>query len=182
MSKLNQRDQDHQPINRLDKWIFNLGNTLSILFILTVAISFYEVVMRYVLNSPTIWVHETASFIGGFLFVFGGIYALAINKHVRVVLIYDLVSPKIRQYLNIFHHLMGLLFSGMLIFASFQMAQSAWFTPWGSIHAETSGSAWNPAFPAYLKAIIFITSVVMFIQFCLHLITEIKCLRSRNNV
>ncbi len=177
--KQNHLDQDHQPKNRLDKWIFKLGNFLSLLFILTVAISFYEVLMRYVFNSPTVWVHETASFIGGLLFIFGGIYALAINKHVRVVLIYDQVTPRIKHYLNIFHHIMGLLFSSMLIFSSYKMAHSAWLTPWGTIHAETSGSAWNPAFPAYLKAIILLVTIIMFIQFCLHLVTEIKHLRSK---
>ena len=175
-------DTDHQPKNRLDKWIFTLGNGLSLLFILTVGISFYEVVMRYVFNAPTIWVHETASFIGGALFVFGGSYALAINKHVRVVLVYDSVSPRIKSYLNIFHHIMGLMLTAMLCFAAYQMASSSWITPWGSIQAETSGSAWNPAFPAYLKAIILLTVSIMFIQFCLHLVAEIQSLRKRDHV
>lgn len=88
------RDTSEQPRNFLDRLIYQFGNLLSILFIFTVAISFYEVVMRYAFNAPTIWVHETASFIGGCLFVYGGIYALSTNKHVRVVLIYDLVSDR----------------------------------------------------------------------------------------
>ncbi|SBS35188.1 Tripartite ATP-independent periplasmic transporters, DctQ component [Marinomonas aquimarina] len=170
-------DTADQPRNLLDKAIVRIGNTLSLLFLFTVAISFYEVVMRYVFNAPTIWVHESASFIGACLFVFGGVYALATNKHVRVVLIYDAVSHRTRQYLNVFHHIMGLIFSGLLSYAAFQMTESAVLSPFGDIHFETSGSAWNPAFPAYVKITIFITMCVMFIQFALHFIQEVLNLR-----
>lgn len=177
-----QPPEEEAPCNALDTWIFRLGNALSLLFVFTVTISFYEVLMRYVFNSPTIWVHETASFIGGSLFVIGGAYALATNKHVRVVLIYDKVSQRTRHYLNIFHHLAGLLFTGMLAYASYFMVTNAWLTPWGELRPETSGSAWNPPFPAYLKAVILVTVCVMFVQFILHLISEINALRKHNHV
>ncbi|MFD1383686.1 TRAP transporter small permease subunit [Rhodanobacter aciditrophus] len=172
-----QLDTEHEPRNVLDRVIVKLGNALSLLFLFTVAISFYEVLMRYVFNDPTIWVHETASFLGACLFVFGGIYALATNKHVRVVLIYDAVSDRTRQYLNIFHHIMGLIFAGLLTYAAYQMTESAVFSPFGDVHFETSGSAWNPPFPAYVKIMILLTMCVMFIQFALHLIQEILGLR-----
>lgn len=170
------------PKNTLDKVIARVSEVLSLLFAFTVIISFYEVVSRYVFDSPTIWVHETASFIGGSLFVIGGAYALATDKHVRVVLIYDSVSQKTRQYLNIFHHLAGLLFSGLLIFAAWQMVSNSWFTPWGELRLETSGTAWDPAFPALLKGLIGFTVCLMFIQFALHLINEIQQLKEENNV
>lgn len=175
-------DNSDEPRNALDRFIYKLGNTLSLLFILTVAISFYEVLMRYVFNAPTIWVHETASFLGGCLFVYGGIYAMSINKHVRVVLIYDMVSDKTRRWLNVFHHIMGLIFSGLLSWAAYQMVQDSWFSPFGEIRLETSGSAWNPAFPALVKGMIFLTLSIMFVQFLLHLIQEINGLRKRKDV
>ncbi len=175
-------DPAEQPRNLLDKAIFKLGNALSLLFIVTVAISFYEVLMRYVFNAPTIWVHETASFLGGCLFVYGGIYALSINKHVRVVLIYDLVTARTRRWLNVFHHIMGLIFSALLSWAAYQMVQDSWFSPFGEVRLETSGSAWNPVFPALVKGMIFLTLSVMFLQFCLHLIQEINGLRKNDDV
>lgn len=170
-------DTPDMPHNRLDKLIVRVGDTLSLLFIFTVAISFYEVVMRYVFNNPTTWVHETASFLGACLFVFGGIYALATNKHVRVVLLYDAVSDRTRQYLNVFHHIMGLVFAGLLSYAAYQMTESAVLSPLGEVHLETSGSAWNPPFPAYVKIMIFVTMCVMTVQFALHLVQEIRNLR-----
>ncbi|QUJ67922.1 TRAP transporter small permease subunit [Photobacterium sp. GJ3] len=171
---------EEQPKNGLDAAIVNIGNLLSLLFLFTVMISFYEVLMRYVFNSPTIWVHETASFLGGSLFIVGGLYALATNKHVRVVLLYDMVSQRTRQYLNLFHHVMGLLFSVLMAWASYTMAHEAWITPWGEMRLETSGSAWNPPFPALLKGIIFVSLCVLSVQFLLHLIAEIRGLRKKD--
>lgn len=158
----------------LDKIIDKIGNHISIIFLLISCITFYEVFVRYVLDSPTFWVHELAIFLGATLFVVGGSYALATNKHVRVVLIYDNVKPRTQQLLNIFHHIMGLAFSLLMAFASYRMAKEAWFRPTGEMRLETSGTAWDTPFPAYLKAIIFLTMVILSIQFLLKLIAEIK--------
>ncbi|HEY7867030.1 MAG TPA: TRAP transporter small permease subunit [Psychromonas sp.] len=174
--------EDEQPKNKLDAAIINASNWLSLLFIFTVLISFYEVVMRYVFDSPTIWVHETASFIGGSLFVIGGLYAFAANKHVRVVLIYDVVSERTRQYLNLVHHIIGIMFSALMAYGAYTLAENAWFSPSGELRLNTSGSAWNPPFPALLKAIIFISFCILTIQFLLHLIAEIKVLRKHSHV
>ncbi|MEH6452462.1 MAG: TRAP transporter small permease subunit [Psychromonas sp.] len=174
--------EDERPRNGLDALIIKVGNTLSLLFIFTVLISFYEVVMRYVFDSPTIWVHETASFVGGSLFVIGGLYAFASNKHVRVVLIYDIVSQRTKHYLNLFHNIIGITFSSFMAYGAYTLAESAWFSPLGELRLNTSGSAWNPPFPALLKAIIFISFCILTIQFLLHLIAEIKALRNHNNV
>ncbi|MEJ6078333.1 TRAP transporter small permease subunit [Vibrio sp. 1-Bac 57] len=180
--KQNQVPEDEQPRNLLDAVIIKIGNTLSLLFIFTVLISFYEVVMRYVFNSPTIWVHETASFIGGSLFVVGGLYAFASNKHVRVVLIYDVVTQRTRHFLNLVHNIVGITFSGFMTYGAYTLAESAWFSPFGELRLNTSGSAWNPPFPALLKAIILFSFCILTIQFILHLIAEIKELRKHNNV
>ncbi|WP_105902733.1 TRAP transporter small permease subunit [Vibrio gangliei] len=178
----NSHEHDEAPKNRLDRWIIKISHALSLLFIFTVFISFYEVLMRYVFDAPTTWVHETASFVGGSLFVIGGIYAFATDKHVRVVLIYDAVSAKTRRVLNMVHHIVGLAFSLMMAWASYTMTKTAWFTPWGEFRLETSGSYFNPPYPALLKALIFIIFCILSVQFILHIIYEIKSLRSNKDV
>ncbi len=159
------------PLDHAIDW---LGNKLSLIFLIIVAITAYEVFVRYLLNSPTFWVHELAMFLGGSLFVIGGAYALATDKHVRVVLIYDNVTPNSRRYLNIFHHIMGLIFSVLMALASYRMAKEAWFRPTGELSLESSGTAWDTHFPAYLKGIICLTMIILCIQFSLKLIAEIS--------
>ncbi len=176
------QEQEEQPRNILDRAIIKISNVLSGLFIFTVLISFYEVVMRYAFDAPTTWVHETASFLGGSLFIVGGIYAFAANKHVRVVLIYDSVSSQTRKYLNLIHHVVGLAFASMLAYASYSMVQESWFSPWGELRLETSGSVLNAPYPALLKGIIFVCLCILVIQFVLHLIQEIVGLGKKDDV
>lgn len=173
---------DDIPMNWLDTAIYRLGNGLSLLFIVTALISFYEVVMRYAFDAPTTWVHETASFVGGSLFVIGGIYAFATNKHVRVVLIYDAVSPKARLYLNLVHHVFGLAFAGMLAYAAHLTTMESWFAPWGELRLETSGSVLNAPYPALLKGLIFVALCVLVLQMTLHLVRDINFLRKSKDV
>lgn len=158
----------------LDRAIVWLGKKLSLVFALIVVVSFYEIVRRYVFDSPTLWVHETVTFAGATLFVLGGLYALATDRHVRIVLVYDAVSPAAQRWLRVFHHLCGLAFCAMMLYASWFMAKGAVRAPWGGWRLETSGSAWNPPFPAFLKVIILVAIGIMTVQFVLHLIRDLQ--------
>ncbi|MBS9777155.1 MAG: TRAP transporter small permease subunit [Gammaproteobacteria bacterium] len=166
----------------LDKAIDWLGAQLSIIFLFIVGISTYEVVMRYCFDAPTYWVHELAMFLGGSLFIIGGAYALANDKHVRVALFYDRASPKIRSLLNIFHNIMGIFFAGIMSWAAYQMTYESWFKPWGDMVLETSGTAWDTHFPAYLKMVILMTMATLFIQFFLKFVNELRLLVRGNHV
>ncbi|WP_138438485.1 TRAP transporter small permease subunit [Marinobacter alexandrii] len=164
-------DVGFTPLDRAIVW---LGKKLSLVFALIAVVSLYEIVRRYLFNSPTLWVHETVTFAGATLFVLGGLYALATDKHVRIVLVYDSMSPAVQRWLRVVHHLLGLLFSSLLLYASWFMAQSAVVAPWGGWRLETSGSAWNPPFPALLKVVIFVAVVILTLQFLLHLIRDLR--------
>lgn len=163
----------------LDRGVVWLGKKLSLVFALIVVVSAYEIVCRYVFDSPTLWVHETVTFLGASLFVFGGLYAFATDRHVRVVLVYDAVSQRIQCLLRVLHHLLGLAFCTMMIYASWLMAKQAVYAPWGAIRLETSGSAWNPPFPAYLKVLILVAIITLMMQYILHLIRDLRQLRRR---
>ncbi|MFL1456519.1 TRAP transporter small permease subunit [Marinobacter sp. GN3S48] len=158
----------------LDRAIVWLGKKLSLVFAAIVLVSFYEIIRRYVFDAPTLWVHETVTFAGATLFVIGGLYALATDRHVRIVLIYDAVSHRAQRWLRVVHHLLGLVFCGLMLFASWSMATEAVLAPWGDWRLETSGSAWNPPFPAFLKVIILVAVAVMTLQFLLHLVRDLR--------
>lgn len=168
--------EDNEDIGStwLDRAIVWLGKKLSLVFALIVLVSAYEIARRYIFDSPTLWVHETVTFAGATLFVLGGLYAFATNRHVRVVLIYDAVPAPVRRWLDVLHQLLGLAFCSMLLYGSWFMAKDAVRAPWGAWRLETSGSAWNPPFPAYLKVIIFVAVAVLTLQFILHLIRDVR--------
>lgn len=63
------------------------------ILILTLAVS-YEVFVRYVLNSPTVWSFDVMVQMYGALFLMAGPYALAQDTHVRGDVLYRLFSVR----------------------------------------------------------------------------------------
>lgn len=137
-------------------------------------ISVYEVIARYVFDSPTFWAHETTTFLIAAIFLVGGPIALARDKHIRVRMFYDTASPARRRWLDIFNSIVAMVFFAGLGFAAWTMAWKATHTPSGDIHLEGTGTAWNPPTPALLKIIILIAVCVMFVQSTLHLLEAIR--------
>ena len=63
------------------------------ILILTFSVS-YEVFVRYVLNSPTVWAFDMMIQMYGALFLMAGPYALAQDTHVRGDVLYRLFPVK----------------------------------------------------------------------------------------
>ena len=149
----------------LGRVVDRIGLVFAIGIVCSMAILINEVILRYVFNSPTIWAHETTIFICGMAFIYGGLYCAARDQHIRVVLIYDFVPPRIRRVLNITISLVCAAASGMFAWASWLMVQRAAFMPDGTFRLERSGSAWDPFYPGLVKISLFIIMGVMCVQF-----------------
>jgi TRAP-type C4-dicarboxylate transport system permease small subunit len=158
----------------LNQWIISIGNSLSILFLVCTLIIVIEIVARYIFNSPTMWVHETTILISSFLFLYAGSFTLAKNKHIRIAMLHDLISPKLRYYVDSFVLGICIIYSSLMVYASYIVAQKALFTPWGTFRMETSGSAWDPVTPALTKTFLFLVLLLLLIQFVLQFIQHIK--------
>ena len=124
-----------------------------------------EVFLRYVFNAPTIWAHETTVFLCGVAFVFGGLYCTCRNTHIRVVLLYDHFSPRVRRIADIVISLVSALASGFFAYAAYHMVERAVVTPSGDIRLETTGSAWSPPTPALIKIFILVIMILLVVQF-----------------
>ncbi|WP_085580645.1 TRAP transporter small permease subunit [Thalassospira mesophila] len=147
------------------KCVNALGSIFAIGFLCSMAALIYEICMRHIFDAPTIWAHETTTFLCGMGFVFAGLFCASRNQHIRVVLIYDLVGPKTRRVLDVVISLICAVSTGFFAFAAWLMVKRAAFTPDGNIRLETSGSAWNPPFPAILKIFMLVVMVALTIQF-----------------
>jgi len=141
------------------------GVVFAIGLILSMLILIQEVFLRYVLNSPTIWAHETTIFLCAAAFIYGGLYCAARDSHIRVVIVYDFMKGGARRVLDVAISLICAAASGFFAWAAWLMVQRAIFTPDGAFRLETSGSAWNPPIPGVLKVFMFLVLLVMAIQF-----------------
>lgn len=163
-----------KPKTRLDEWIDHVGRYVSWLFLVGVAISFYEVVMRYAFNAPTLWAHETTIMLVAVCFAYSGAYALARDSHIRIGLLYNWVSPRVRRYLDILNAALTLVFLLGIGYAAIEFTEKSWFAPTGQLRLEGSGTAWNPPFPPLVKLVLLLCIFLMAVQTVLHLIKAIK--------
>ena len=149
----------------LGKWIDKIGLVFAIGIVLSMLVLLNEVVLRYLFNAPTIWAHETTIFLCGAAFLYGGLYCTARDRHIRVVLIYQWLSPKVRRGLDVVISLICTVASGIFAWAAWLMVQRAAFRPDGSFRLERSGSAWDPVYPGLIKVFLLIVMAIMAVQF-----------------
>lgn len=140
-------------------YVFAAGIVLSAVILLT------EVFLRYVLNAPTIWAHETTTFLCGIAFLYGGLFCAARDSHIRVVLIYDHLSGRLRRVFDIAIALACSIAAGFFTYAAWIMAMKAAWAPTGEFRLERSGSAWNPPTPALVKWFLLGMLVLLTAQF-----------------
>ena len=172
------KEPSEKFLTLFDRWIVSIGQIMSLGFLLCAAIIIFEILSRYIFNSPTFWVHETTVFISSILFLFSGAFTLAKNRHIRITMLYDMLLEKWKNYANIFIVIISTMYSLAMLFATFVVAKSAILKPWGEFYLETSGTAWDPPFPAIIKLFLFLVLFTIFIQSILHLIVYIKRIKS----
>ena len=159
---------------RFDRAITASSSIVAWLIFVAMAVSVYEVFMRYGLNSPTSWVHETTVFLIAAIFALGGPVALARNRHIRVRIIYDAVPPSVRRWLDVVNGLLTLLFAAGMTYAAWLMFYPATHNPLGEWQLERSGTSWNPPFPAFVKGLILLALALMAVQAVLHTIQALR--------
>ena len=70
------------------------GKIVRWLAVALVLIMSYEVFMRYVLNSPTMWAYETVIMTGAAMYVFAWAYVHREKAHIRVDVFYSRLSSR----------------------------------------------------------------------------------------
>ncbi|MEM5470419.1 TRAP transporter small permease [Hoeflea sp. AS60] len=160
--------------SELDRVVAGSTKFFAWAIFLAFLVTVFEVISRYVFDAPTFWAHESTTFLIAGIFLVGGPIALARDKHIRVRMFYDAVSPSGRRWFDIVNSLIALVFFAGLAYAAWIMSWKATHTPTGEIHLEGTGTSWNPPTPALLKIMVLICVVVMFAQTVMHLIAAVR--------
>ncbi len=98
---------------------------------------YYEVVARYVFNSPTNWAHEAMFLMFGMQYLIAGGFCLRENAHVRVDVLYTHLSERGKALADLitsvffFIFTVTLLVTGWIFFHDAWSAQEVSFTEWG---------------------------------------------------
>jgi TRAP-type mannitol/chloroaromatic compound transport system permease small subunit len=150
-------------IDKINEWA---GRIVSYAVLYMVFTFCYEVVMRYVVNSPTIWVLEINQYVlCGYVALTGG-YTMLHNSHVNVEIVYDKFSPRRKAWVSIMTSFCFFAVTITLLWKSGIMALDAWEV------SETSYSLLAaPLFPA--KVCIPIGAFLLLLQGIAKLIRDI---------
>lgn len=135
-----------------------IGRVFAWVIVILVSITVYEVIMRRFLQSPTIWSFEISKQLYAFHFMILAAYGLLHGSHVSVDILYNLLSARTRNILDIISHLIFFFpFSIILLWKGYEYAQRSW-----AMREMTEGYF---AFPLYyIKSIMPITAILLLIQ------------------
>ena len=141
-------------IDNISEWS---GKTASLLVIPMTVVILYEVVARYIFNSPTIWAFEISLALYGFYVLLLGGYILKGRGHINIDIVYGRFSPRQRAIINLFT---WLLFFAWISVIMWQGWKAGWFSWTAREHYITPF-----AFPIYpVKLCLPLGAFLIFLQ------------------
>lgn len=113
---------------------------VAFLIVPMLIIMIWEIMMRYVFNSPSHWAYEISLFVFGAYIVLGGAYTHLTGSHVNVDIIWGQLSLRGRAILDVITSVFSFLFLGVLFWASLKITIDSWQI------GETTMSHWKPIY------------------------------------
>lgn len=122
------------------RWLETLsrysGEFVAYWAVIAVFAYYYEVVARYIFNSPTNWVHESMFLMFGMMFLISGAHAYLNDSHVRVDIFYARMSPRRKAVTDLITSVFFFIFAGTLLGTGWIFMQDSFgvsevsFTEW----------------------------------------------------
>ena len=100
---------------------FSLSLLASLLITLMALAVTYEVICRYVFNSPTLWSQELCQYFLLWTLLGGAGYTLVHERHVRVEILTTKLPLSYRKWLEVITNSLGLVFSVVLTLLGIKM-------------------------------------------------------------
>lgn len=109
--------------NTLNK-VLNLlaGLSMTVMVVLTT----YQVIVRYIFNTPSTWSEELVGYLFGWSTMLGATIVSGERGHMNIPVLVDRFNPIMRKAFHIFAEVIAFLFSAtILVFGGFQVSQLA---------------------------------------------------------
>ncbi len=109
-------------IGALNGWI---GEFVCYWSVIAVFVYYYEVLARYIFNSPTNWAHESMFLMFGMQYVLAGGFAAREDAHVRVDVLYVYLPKRGKAVVDIITSIFFFLFTGALLWTGWTFMMDA---------------------------------------------------------
>ena len=133
-------DPSYRVHTRVTDWVDrindHIGEFVAFWSIIAVFVYYYEVLARYVFNSPTNWAHESMFLMFGMQYLIAGGFALREDAHVRVDVVYLLFSDRVKAIVDVVTSVFFFIFTGALLWTGWVFFMDSYsvsevsFTEW----------------------------------------------------
>lgn len=155
-------------VDAISEWS---GKIVSFAILLMVAFMVLQVVTRYVLGRPLIWVLETTIFTFGIYIAILGAYTLHYRRHVKMDLLYSRWSPRTQAIVDLLTSVFFFLFYASLIWMGWEYFYEAWQ------FNETTMTSWRPIiYP--VKLFIPVSAFLILLAGLAKFIRDLRCVLS----
>ena len=128
----------HTRVTDAIEWVnIRTGEFVAYWAVISVFVYYYEVMARFVFNSPTNWVHESMFLMYGMQYMLAGAFAYQCDQHVRVDVFYARFSPRGKAIADIVTSVFFFIFILTMLWTGWKFASDAIgnrevsFTEWG---------------------------------------------------
>lgn len=157
-------------IDSLSAW---MGKAFAWCIVILTFSTCYEVFVRYVLNSPTVWAFDMSVQMYGALFMMSGAYALSQDAHVRGDVLYRFLSNRKQATIDLILYTIFLAPAAFaLIYYGYGFAADSWF------YKEVSWSSPSRIQIYFFKTLIPIAGFLLLLQGIAEAIRCVMCIQT----
>jgi len=124
-----EHDDAREPFlfNRVVSHINGLaGELVAYWSVIAVFVYYYEVIVRYVFNSPTNWAHESMFLMFGMQYLLAGGFVLREGGHVRVDVVYNYLPKRGKAIVDVLTSVFFFIFVAVLLFTGWTFFNDSW--------------------------------------------------------
>ena len=161
-------------VDSLSEWMASAGRWVVVGLI---AITFWDVLLRYVFGHATMWAFETGMMMGSAIIALGWAYCQKLDAHIRVDVIYVRLSERTKTIINIVGACLFFIpcFIFLIMHAT-EWAVEAW------VYGEVSdkGYWYPPMWP--IRTLFLFALIALFFQVITSLIRDIYFILKRKRL
>ncbi len=146
---------DNERVTVVDRVVTVISRMAMFLILFGVGITFYEVFMRYIFASPTLWVNEMTLWLGAMIYMVAGAYTMQRRSHIRITAVYDIVSGRTRVVFDYVALFVVVVYAVLMLVGGYDVAWEAFIT-W-----ERFGTVFDPPIPATIKPLVIIVTLLV---------------------
>ncbi|KMK68381.1 TRAP transporter small permease subunit [Puniceibacterium sp. IMCC21224] len=116
----------------IDRLSLFAGEFVSYWAVIAVFVYYFEVITRYVFNSPTNWAHESMYLMFGMQYLIAGSYAMLTESHVRVDIFYAPMRKTNKAWVDLATSVFFFIFAGTLLWTCYIFSFDSIAVPTGN--------------------------------------------------